>query len=90
MSALTFVEWLWGHKFGLAPFVKSWRPFIDAHRPRGYRGWMLWQFALQNWGVAWPLLGDRKIGGTSQPIWNWTWLRNRLGFPYRFEGGGAM
>ena len=75
---MKFVEWLWGHKLGPAPFVKSWRPSIDTHKPSGYRGRMLWQFALREWGIAWPILGDRVRGGTSQPIWNWTWLCNRV------------
>jgi hypothetical protein len=75
---LRFLEWLWGSKFGREPFVRSWRPSFDTHKPHGYRGRMLWQFAVREWGIAWPLLGDHKKGGTSMPIWNWMWLRNRV------------
>lgn len=89
-NAVRAAEWAWGHKFGPAPFVKSWLPGFDTHCPQGYRGRMLLRFALLNWGIAWPILGDRKNGGTSQPIWNWTWLRNRLSFPEKETGGGAM
>jgi hypothetical protein len=82
---LRIVEWCWGHKLGKAPFVKSWIPSFDTHRPRGYDRRMLWRFALREWGLAWPVLGDRKEGGTHTPIWNWTWLRNRLGLRRTFS-----
>jgi len=68
---MKLIEWLWGHKLGKAPFVKSWWPDYDRHGS----DW-------RQWGVAWPVLGDRKEGGTRVPIWNWVWLRNRVGFPY--------
>ena len=74
---LRFIEWMWGHKIGREPFVKSWWPSFDTHKPRGYDRRMLRRVALWEWGIAWPTLGDRKAGGTSQPIWNLTWLCNR-------------
>ena len=68
---LKLVEWLRGSKLGHKPFVKSWLPGIDTHKPRGYHGPMLWKYALKEWGIAWPMLGDYSKGGTSVPILNY-------------------
>jgi len=68
-----FLEWLWGHKFGPAPIIRSWHLGIDTCRCADWR----------EWGITFVTLGDRKAGGTSTPIWNLVWLRNRLGFPYK-------
>jgi hypothetical protein len=77
-NMIRFIEWLWGYKLGTKPFVKSWWPSPDnGGCPHDWR----------EWGIAWPCLGDRKEGGTRTPIWNWVWLRNRLGFPYKEPDG---
>ena len=64
---IRFLEWLWGHKFGPAPFIKRWHLGVDTHGPR------------REWGVTFVTYGDRKAGGTWTPIWNWVWLCHRLG-----------
>lgn len=70
-KAAQALEWLWGSPLGKLVKVKSWRPSLDLH----FLDW-------RDRGVAWPtLLVDRRgMRWTSTPIWNFIWLRNRLGF----------
>lgn len=74
------IEWLWGLPLGKIVKFKSWAPSWD----QPCRDW-------RHWGVAWPvMLVDGDWGRqTTSPIWNWMWLRNRLGFPPK-ESGDPM
>ena len=65
------LEWLWGSPLGKLVKVKTWRPSLDLH----FLDW-------RDRGVAWPTLLVDRHGKrwTSTPIWNFIWLRNRLGF----------
>lgn len=65
------LQWAWGEPLGKFVAVRSWRPSLDWNS----RDW-------RNWGIAWPTYLADHCGrrSTDSPIWNWIWLRNRLGF----------
>lgn len=79
-----FIQWLWGPS-SLGRIVKfnHWWPSFDRG---GCNDW-------RQWGIAWPcvVVDYKHHRETTTPIWNWVWLRSRLGYPYKCGGdGGAM
>lgn len=78
------VQWLWGPHTSneRVILVKSWWPSWDSG---GTKRW-------QDHGIAWPvmLIENSWTRMTVTPIWNFIWLRNRLGFPEKMGEPGPM
>jgi len=69
------IQWLWGPPLGRLVRFTSFRPWLSF----SCRDW-------RQWGVEWPcMLVDRSCGRSHcTPVWNYMWLRSRLGFPYGY------